>query len=154
MKKKFITAAVLLLGFIYALSQTKPKTTTLKPSQADPKAIAASITRGTAVYRQECLSCHQADGGGVPHLNPPLAQSTTVLKDSKKSIAIVLKGMSDRIPIDDEYYSNNMAPHNNLTDQQIADVLTYIRNNFGNKASAVTSAEVKAVRGSAVKKIK
>ncbi len=154
MKKKLITAMVLLSGFVYVLAQTKPKTTTIKPSHADPKASNASITRGTAVYRQECLSCHQADGSGVPHLNPPLAQSATVLKDSKRSIAIVLKGMSDRIPIDDEYYSNNMAPHNNLTDQQIADVLTYIRNNFGNKASAVTPAEVKAVRGLAAKKKK
>ena len=54
--------------------------------------------------------------------------------------------MTDRIPIDDEYYSNNMASHKDLSDQQIADVLTYIRNSFGNKASIVTIAEVKAVR--------
>ena len=54
--------------------------------------------------------------------------------------------MTDRIPIDDEFYSNNMASHKDLSDQQIADVLTYVRNNFGNKASAVTAAEVKAVR--------
>jgi mono/diheme cytochrome c family protein len=150
--KRLITAIIFLPGFVYVLAQTKTKVA--KMPQAAPKEIAASITRGTAVYRQECLSCHQADGSGVPHLNPPLTQSTTVLKDSKKSIAIILKGMSDRTPIDDEYYSNNMAPHNNLTDQQIADVLTYIRNNFGNKANAVTPAEVKAVRGAAVKKIK
>ena len=108
--------------------------------------LAASIARGKKVYDKVCLSCHMVDGGGVPHLNPPLAQSSYVLGDKKRIITIVLKGMTDRIAIDDEYYSNNMAPHNDLTDQQIADVLTYIRNSFGNKASAVTVNEVKAVR--------
>jgi len=53
------------------------------------------------------------------------------------------------VPIEDEYYSNNMAPHADLTDLQIADVLTYIRNSFGNTGSAVTPAEVKAVRAKA-----
>jgi mono/diheme cytochrome c family protein len=106
----------------------------------------ASVTRGEAVYKKHCLSCHQLDGGGVPHLNPPLAESTTVLKDKAKSIKIVLKGMIDRVEIDGEYYSNNMSPHNDLTNQQIADVLTYIRNSFGNKATAITVTEVKAVR--------
>ena len=86
------------------------------------------------------------DGGGVPRLNPPLIKTTYVSGDKKKLISIVLNGMTDRIPIDDEYYSNNMASHKDLSDQQIADVLTYIRNSFGNKASIVTIAEVKAVR--------
>jgi mono/diheme cytochrome c family protein len=110
------------------------------------QSLQASILRGEKVYTKVCLSCHMADGGGVPHLNPPLAQTAYVLGDKAKIIGIVLHGMSDRIPIEDEYYSNNMAAHTDLTDQQIADVLTYVRNNFGNKASAVTAAEVKAVR--------
>ncbi|MBC7587609.1 MAG: cytochrome c [Chitinophagaceae bacterium] len=102
--------------------------------------------RGKKIYAKECLSCHQADGGGVPRLNPPLSESSWVVGDKKKIIQIVLNGMADRIPIDGEYYSNTMASHSKLTDQQIADVLTYVRTNFGNKASAVTAAEVKAVR--------
>jgi len=106
-----------------------------------------SYKRGKEVYNKVCLSCHQADGGGVPRLNPPLIKSTYVSGDKKKLISIVLNGMTDRIPIDDEYYSNNMASHKDLSDQQIADVLTFVRNSFGNKASIVTIAEVKAVRG-------
>lgn len=105
-----------------------------------------SIKRGKTVYDKVCLSCHMADGGGVPHLNPPLIQTSYVLGDKNKLIGIVLHGMTDRIPIEDEYYSNSMAPHNDLTNQQIADVLTYVRNSFSNKASAVTVAEVNAVR--------
>jgi mono/diheme cytochrome c family protein len=54
--------------------------------------------------------------------------------------------MDEPIEIDGETYSNIMAPHDFLKDQEVADVLTYVRNSFGNKASAVTAAEVKAAR--------
>lgn len=138
MKKKIISSVLVLSGVAAVWAQ-----------QDNPKALADSINRGNAIYKKECLSCHQADGGGVPHMNPPLAESSNVLKDKKKIITVVLKGMSDRIPLDDEYYSNVMASHSYLTDRQIADVLTYIRNSFGNKASAVVPAEVKAIRGNA-----
>jgi len=106
-----------------------------------------SIENGKTIYLQRCLACHQADGGGVPHLNAPLDGATAVVADDKgKLIRIVLKGMSERVEIDGEYYGNNMASHADLKDQQIADVLTYIRNSWTNKASAVSVAEVKAIR--------
>ncbi len=110
--------------------------------------IKKSIESGRAIYMQLCLTCHQKDGGGVPHLNAPLDGATAVVANDKaKLIRIVLKGMSDRIEIDGEYYSNTMTPHSDMKDQQIADVLTFVRNNWTNKASAVSAAEVKAVRG-------
>jgi mono/diheme cytochrome c family protein len=141
MKKIFIIITLLTV-VVYVMSQQS------KPVQ--PNSTEASMQRGKLVYNKVCLSCHQADGGGVPKLNPPLTVAEYI-NDKKKLIQIVLKGMTDRIPIDDEYYSNNMAPHTDLTNQQIADVLTYVRNSFGNKASAVTVADVQAVK-SPVKK--
>lgn len=105
------------------------------------------LSRGKAVYNQYCMSCHQADGGGVPNLNPPLIKTSYVLGDKTRLINIVLKGMSIGVVIDDEEYTNPMPPLSFLSDQQIADVLTYVRSNFQNKASAITTAEVKAVRG-------
>lgn len=140
MKKITVITALMSLGFLYIIAQTQ------KPTKKTIDNPAASIHRGQVVYQKECLSCHQLDGGGVPHMNPPLGGSTDVLKDKKKIIGIVLNGMTDRVPLDDEYYSNNMASHSYLTNQQIADVLTYVRNSFGNKADAITVAEVKAVR--------
>lgn len=105
------------------------------------------MDNGKAIYTTRCLACHQVDGGGVPHLNAPLdGASAVIASDKAKLIRIVLKGYSDRVEIDGEFYSNNMAPHADLKDQQIADVLTYIRNSWSNKASAVTAAEVKAIR--------
>ena len=110
----------------------------------DPLTI--SKQRGKKVYEMYCLPCHMEDGGGVPRMNPPLVKTSYVLGDKKALINIVLKGMDEPIEIDGETYTNVMAPHDFLKDQEIADVLTYVRNSFGNKASLVTVAEVKAVR--------
>jgi mono/diheme cytochrome c family protein len=101
---------------------------------------------GEKVYKQYCISCHQADGGGVPNMNPPLINTTYVLGNKERLIKILLKGLNENIEIDGETFSNPMPALPILKDQQIADVLTYVRNSFGNKASAVTASEVKAVR--------
>ena len=106
----------------------------------------AIMDRGKKVYIQYCAACHQVDGGGVPGLNPPLEKTTHVLGSKTKLIRIILKGMNTHEEIDGETYSNIMAPHNHLTNQQISDVLTYIRNSFGNKATIITPGDVKYVR--------
>jgi mono/diheme cytochrome c family protein len=108
--------------------------------------VQESIKRGKGVYETYCLACHQADGGGVPRMNPPLAKTVYVLGDKNRLIGIVLNGMDEPLEIDGETYTNVMASHDFLKDQEIADVLTYVRNSFGNKASAVLPDEVKAVR--------
>ncbi|HXD79891.1 MAG TPA: cytochrome c [Puia sp.] len=106
-----------------------------------------SKDRGAIVYKQFCLACHQADGSGVPMANPPLVRTSYVTGDKRKLITWVLKGTSaGKEPIDGKRYPNNMAPMSFLTDQQIADVLTYIRSSFGNQAPAVSRVEVKKMR--------
>ena len=131
MKKIIITFFIFIVFSIFLFAQT---------------GIKASVDRGKKIYTQYCLSCHQEDGSGVPKLNPPLINTSYVTGDKKKLIQWVLTGSVENVPIDGKYYSNNMAPQKNLKDQEIADVLTYIRNSFDNKATAVTAAEVKAVR--------
>ncbi len=105
-----------------------------------------SKSNGKEVYNRYCLSCHQADGGGVPRMNPPLTKTEYVNGNKQRLIGIVLNGMNAPLEINGESYENPMASHAFLKDQQIADVLTYIRSSFGNKSSAITVAEVKAVR--------
>ena len=105
-----------------------------------------TMERGKKVYTQYCVACHQVDGGGVPGLNPPLEKTSYILGSKTKLIKVILKGMNTHEEIDGETYSNIMAPFNYLTDQQISDVLTYVRNSFGNKATAITPGDVKYVR--------
>ena len=147
---KKLVSSILMAGALMSFQMAPKKQVQTIPQ---PKTVAsvggfqASVDRGKAVYTLQCLACHQVDGGGVPHLNAPLDGATQVVnKNKERLIRIVLKGMSDNVELDGEYYSNKMAPHSDLSDQQIADVLTYVRNSWTNKASAVTPAEVKAVR--------
>ena len=110
-----------------------------------------SMERGKKVYDQYCMPCHMQDGTGVPRLNPPLVKTSYVLGDKKTIIEIVLKGFDAQVEIEGDYYQNVMAPHDFLTDEQIADVTTYVRNSFGNKASVVMPVDVKGIR-STIKK--
>jgi mono/diheme cytochrome c family protein len=116
-----------------------------KPDPAQPD-IQKSIAEGKKVFSKYCISCHQADGGGVPYLNPPLIKTSYVLGNKDSLIHIILHGLNQNIEIEDQVFSNTMPALNILKDQEIADVLTYVRNSFGNKASAVMPAEVKVMR--------
>ena len=107
---------------------------------------AASVARGKQVYTQVCLSCHQADGGGVPNMIPPLIKTKYVTGDKKQLINIVLNGLQGDVEVNGDFYHNVMPPQSTLTDQQIADVLTFVRSSFTNKATAVKVTEVKAMR--------
>lgn len=138
MKYIFFLSLILVLSTAFV---SKPIANAQQPS------IKASIDRGKTIYLQRCMACHQVDGTGVPRLNPPLDGASTVKGNDKlKLVRIIIKGMTERVEIDGEYYDNNMSANPDLTDTQIADVLTYIRNNWSNKASVVTAAEVKAAR--------
>ena len=134
---------IVLSGLAVALmSQGVKPVVPIVPAQGG---IQASITRGKQVYLQQCLACHQADASGVPNMNPPLIKTKQVLGDKTALIKIVLNGLKG-VDIDGDSFNGVMAPHPDLSDQQIADVLTYVRNSFGNKATAVTMAQVKTVR--------
>lgn len=144
MKKLTLIILFLSVNFI-ALAQTKKLASKakVKPVSAAAKASAAN---GLMVFTQNCVSCHQADGGGVPHMNPPLIKTTWVLGDQTRLINIVLNGFKEDVEINGDYYSNVMPGFNYLKDQEIADVLTYVRSNFGNKARAITLKQVVATR--------
>lgn len=140
MKKLLVAVSAL---FLFTMQSGAQST---KASTANPTALKASFERGKILYATSCLACHQADGSGVPNLNPPLINTSWVLGPKTKLIEILLKGSNGQVEIDGETFHNTMPAQTHLTDVQIADVLTFVRSSFGNKASFVTPAEVKAVR--------
>ncbi len=105
-----------------------------------------AMERGLKVYKTHCFACHQMSGNGIKNLYPPLASNETVSGDKTRLIEIVLNGMKGEVLINGEKYNQVMVPHNFLSDEQVADVLTFTRNSFGNKASAVKESEVKQIR--------
>lgn len=107
---------------------------------------AESISRGKDIYAAQCLSCHQMNGEGLAGVYPPLSKSDHLTKDQSSSITVLLKGQSEPITVNGIKYSIPMAPMNQLSDQEIADVLNYIGTSWGNDFKGVTAAEVKAKR--------
>jgi len=115
-------------------------------SKSLPPAAARKEHPGKAVYNQYCLTCHQADGTGVQNMHPPLTPGSWVGNDPNELIAIMMKGLSGKIEVNGEVYKNFMPSHAQLTDEQLADVLSYIRSSFGNNFESVTPEMVKKVR--------
>jgi len=108
---------------------------------------AQNMQKGKKIYELKCLACHQADGGGVPNMNAPIDGASNVVgKDIARLVRIIRNGYNERVALDGFYYSNAMTASPDLKDNDIADLLTYIRNSWSNKASAVTIAQVQAVK--------
>ncbi len=135
-----VVVGALLIGVSFLLMSLTQQPVAPKPG------LKASVDRGKKVYDVQCLTCHQADGQGVQAMVPTLVKTRWVLGDKTALIQMVLKGSQGKIEIDGDKFHGVMAPHSELSDQDIADVLTYVRNSYGNKASAVTPAQVKTAR--------
>ncbi len=126
-----------------------PFTSFINAQEAAPSA--ESLARGQTVYMQVCFACHQPTGLGLPGMFPPLASSDWVAaKKPDRIIRMVLHGFTGPITLNGKPFTSPaplMPPQGAaLSDKQIADVLTYVRNNFGNKAAAVTPEQVAAIR--------
>lgn len=103
-----------------------------------------SIERGKEAYITHCMSCHMADGVGMPGMYPPLAKSDFLKKPTKEQIDVILKGQSGEIKVNGVNYNSIMPAQNYLTDQQIADILNYVRNTWGNKNTVAISPAIVA----------
>ncbi|NDH28750.1 MAG: cytochrome c, partial [bacterium] len=108
----------------------------------------AVVTPGQAVYEALCLNCHQASGQGLTGVYPPLAKSEWVAGDATALIKITIHGLAGPTKVLGKDYGVVPMPPMGLDDQQLADVLTYVRSAFGNKAAPVKVEEVKAIRAS------
>jgi mono/diheme cytochrome c family protein len=101
---------------------------------------------GAKVYNVYCAACHQQDGKGASGRFPPLAGTDWVTGDKQRLISLVLNGLQGSITVNGEDYINAMPQHSFLSDEEVANALTYIRQSFGNNASPITVDEVVAVR--------
>ena len=112
-----------------------------------PNASVADPLNGQALYVQHCLLCHQQDGGGVPNMQPALIGSSVVAGEESALIELVLRGIGGQPPALPASGSYNMVMPGvpQLTDQEIADLLTYIRQAFV-KAKPVSPEAVASVR--------
>ncbi len=110
-------------------------------------ASAQDLVKGKKIFETRCLVCHQADGGGVPNMNAPLDGSSNVVGNNiARLVKIIIGGYSEKVPLDGYYYNNVMTANPDLKDADIANVLSYIRTSWSNKATKITVAQVQAAK--------
>jgi len=106
------------------------------------------IEKGKQVYMQLCFACHMPDGKGLPNVFPPLANSDYMLADRDRTTRIILKGLTGPVTVNGVTYDSAMpAQEAALTEEQVADVLTYIYNAWGNRGDAFDVDDVRRVKG-------
>lgn len=105
--------------------------------------LSEKLERGKTVYTQNCLACHQATGTGIPNAFPPLAGSDFLNADVHRAIDVVKFGLSGEVKVNGDVY-NSAMPKQNISDEDIASVLTYVYNNWGNNKTEVTTEMVKS----------
>ena len=116
----------------------------IQPLFGQDESLTASMQSGASLYQDFCMQCHQADGKGVEDTYPPLAQSDYLLGNRKGSIRGVKYGQRGPMTVNGILYDNTMTPMG-LTDEEIADVMNYVLNSWGNSGQEmVTPAEVAA----------
>ena len=98
-----------------------------------PFNLKKSIEAGKKVYETSCMNCHMQDGKGLEGVFPPIAQSDFLKKSSNEIIDVLIKGQSGAIKVKGVTYNGVMPSVEYLSDQEMADVLNYIQNSWGNK---------------------
>lgn len=108
--------------------------------------LGMQVEKGKRVYMQSCAMCHQAEGQGIEGVFPPLAKADYLMEDKLRSVRVVVHGKYGPITVNGKKYDSVMPPQTQLTDEQVADVVTFVRNSFGNSGPGVTKEEVIQIR--------
>jgi nitrite reductase (NO-forming) len=136
-------------------SYLSEKVADLAPVAAAAEAKAAGkltkeqqIAAGGVLFKGTCSVCHQDNGQGLPDVFPPLAKSDYLLKDPKHAIEVALNGLTGKITVNGKTYDSVMPPMSQLNDDEIANILTYVLNSWGNDGGVISKEDVQKVRAS------
>ncbi len=124
--------------------QKMPGTSAVK-TETPKRTIAEKVKIGKEIFGTTCFACHQSEGQGIPNTFPPLAKSDYLNADSKRAIKTILHGLTGEVTVNGKKY-NNVMPAQNLSDDEIANVLTYIYSSWGNNKTEITPEMVKTLR--------
>ncbi|MEP6504826.1 MAG: c-type cytochrome, partial [Betaproteobacteria bacterium] len=108
------------------------------------------VKAGEALFAGTCSVCHQANGAGIPAVFPPLAKSDYLAADIPRAIGIPLRGLTGKVVVNGGEYDSVMPPMTQLNDDEIANILTYVLNSWGNPGGRVSIDDVKKQRAQPV----
>jgi nitrite reductase (NO-forming) len=104
--------------------------------------VEEQIKAGQALFAGTCSTCHQPSGAGLPGVFPPLAKSDWLAANPKRAIDVVLGGLTGPVKVNGGDYNSVMPPMSQLTDDEVANILTYVMGSWGNSGGKITKAEV------------
>ena len=125
-------------------------TTATKAAASGTLTQQEQINAGKVLFTGTCSVCHQANGEGLAGVFPPLAKSDYIAKDVKRLVSTVLHGLTGKINVNGKEYNSVMPPMNQLNDDEVANILSYVLNSWGNPGGRITADEVKKVRAQPV----
>ena len=125
--------------------QSMPTTDEIKESDIPAASFDEQMKFGKQIYGQTCIACHQAEGQGIASAFPPLAKSDFLNANVDRAIEAVLYGLSGEITVNGEKY-NSIMTKQMISTEEVANVLTYVYNSWGNNKTVVTPAMVTKVK--------
>ncbi len=150
MKKLTLFVFLLVMGGVTTIVGAQSKDDAVHSAEfasANAATMSERMANGERLYMANCAACHQADGSGLNGAFPPLAASDYIAGDPMKAVTAVLNGLSGPITVNGLDYNSVMPNLSYMTDSEVADVVTYIVNSFGNEGGQIDAALVAAVRG-------
>ncbi len=117
-------------------------TAAAKSATSGELTVEQQVKAGQALFAGTCSTCHQPNGAGLPGVFPPLAKSDWLAANPKAAVDVVLNGMSGPVKVNGQDYNSVMPPMSQLTDDEIANILTYVKNSWDNAGGKVSKAEV------------
>ncbi|WP_374607597.1 copper-containing nitrite reductase [Thermomonas sp.] len=135
---------------VYIGDRAQPNMQAVSAAASSAKAGALSIEEqiaaGKALFTGTCSTCHQPDGKGMEGVFPPLAASDYIKADPKSVPRVILHGLVGPVKVNGKDYNSNMPPMSQLTDDEVANISTYVLNSWGNPGGRVTKADAAAAR--------
>ena len=146
MKQFRVSLSIVLLTAVLAACDREEPASLEQAVDAGPRTLDQRIARGEKLYAAHCAACHQASGHGLAGAFPPLAGADYLQAGSAAVVDVVLNGLSGPIVVNGEKYNSVMPKLSYLSDSDVADVVTFVMNAWGNPGGEVSPAEVSAAR--------
>ena len=138
------------LDSVYLGDRAQPNmnavTTATRNAASGTLSLQDQVQAGRELFTGTCSVCHQANGAGLPGVFPPLAKSDYLAADPKRAIGVMLQGLTGKVTVNGSEYNSVMPPMNQLNDDEVANILTYVLNTWGNAGGQILADEVKKVR--------
>ncbi|WP_147651974.1 copper-containing nitrite reductase [Vulcaniibacterium gelatinicum] len=138
------------VDYVYLGDRAQPNlqavATAATAAKAGALTLQEQIAAGKALFNGTCATCHQPEGQGLEGVFPPLAKSDWIAADPKRVASVILHGLVGPVKVNGKDYNSNMPPMSQLTDDEVANIATYVLNSWGNPGGRVSAEEVAKLR--------